>query len=383
MSDSNNGASDRQPFEDLGRANPRPEYKPGRRILGFLVGCVFAVGGLAAVAGSVANFDKMKEPPKIVYHQGDFDDEGGYSLSGGFGPGLGAFFGMLFAAIGTGVAAASATTSPCIRRGVAAILALAWHSVGIGACWNYCSLAPKLDVWPFLMMMAYGWLGLIPLALAIPEGVLTGRLRSAVWYAMGDGLLGGVAGAVIGGAVGGVAVLLSSAGGTGVAGTTWWLFVAMGGGLVTSVSLALLRLTGWEIPGGEKKEKEGSDEEEHEKPESPRSAACRKCRMPIESGLAECPFCGAPAGVFRVRAIGRLLNGVGGVCVVGMFLGWGLLQRWLVGKGLNPTALSYLFWMIFIGGWIMIGIGSLLTSAKPDRGSPDDSGSLQRDQAAD
>ena len=38
-----------------------------------------------------------------------------------------------------------------------------------------------------------------------------------------------------------------------------------------------------------------------------------------------------------------------------------------MGKGfpVNPTVLNYLFWMFFVGGWIMIGLGSLLGSAKP------------------
>jgi hypothetical protein len=142
MSDSNNGASDRQPFEDLGRANPRPEYKPGR-VFGFLVGCVFAVGGLAAVAGSVANFDKMKEPPKIVYHQGDFDDEGGFSLSGGFGPGLGSFFGMLF--VGTGVAGPVPRRVPAYGAGsprswLSHGTALASAPAGIIARWRRSSM---------------------------------------------------------------------------------------------------------------------------------------------------------------------------------------------------------------------------------------------------
>jgi len=347
-------------------------------VFGFIIGCVFALAGLIFVAVSVVSLDDMKKSPEVVYVPGDthdIHDEGGYSLSGGFGPGLGAFFAMIFVGVGTGIAGASATTSPGIRRGIAAILALAWHGVGIGMCWCYCSLAPALDVYPFLIVMVYEWLGLIPLGSAIPESGLMGRLRSAVWYAMGGGFLGGVGGAVVGGVVGGVAVVLSYAVGSRVIGTNWWLYAAMGGGLTTGVVFALCRLTGWEISSGDdEEEEEESDEEEGEEPQTPRSALCRKCRMPVESGLTECPYCRAPMRARRDWPVGRIFTGVGLVCVVGTWLGWSVLQNWLIGKGFNPTVLSYLFYLIFFGGWIMIGIGSLLSPSKPGLGSPSDSG---------
>ena len=59
---------------------------------------------------------------------------------------------------------------------------------------------------------------------------------------------------------------------------------------------------------------------------------------------------------------------------------WGVLQIWLVGKGFNPTVLSYLLWMVFIGGWFMIGIGRLLRSIKPAHGSRGDSGGTDKGQ---
>ena len=125
MSDRNNGAREPGPFHEQGRTKPRPKYTPGQRVFGFIVGLVFALAGLACVAHAVANLDDMKKPPKVVYQRGDMHDEGGYSLTGGFGTGIQVFFGMLFVGVGTGIATASATTSPGIRRGITAILALA------------------------------------------------------------------------------------------------------------------------------------------------------------------------------------------------------------------------------------------------------------------
>ena len=253
---------------------------------------------------------------------GDSHDEGGYSLEGGFGVGLLAFFGMLFLGVGTGVAAPSATANPGARRGVTAILAFAWHGVGVGACWCYCVLAPALDVWPFLTVLAYEWLGLVPLALAVPDGERTGRLRSAIWY-------------------------------------------AMGGGLATGIVFAVRRLAGWEMSGGE--EKEEGDEEEGRELQTAHSMVCRKCRMPVDSHLVDCPYCRSPVQARRDWPVGRVCTGVGLVCVAGTWFGWNVLKSWLVGKGfpVNPTVLNYLFWMFFVGGWIMIGLGSLLGSAKP------------------
>ena len=102
--------------------------------------------------------------------------------------------------------------------------------------------------------------------------------------------------------------------------------------------------------------------------------------MPIDSGLAECPHCRTPAGAHRVRRIGHMLAGVGIVCAFGTYFGWGMLQSWLVGEGFNSTVLSYLFWMFFIGGWLMIGLGSLLRSAKPVRGFQGDSGGADKSE---
>lgn len=115
-----------------------------------------------------------------------------------------------------------------------------------------------------------------------------------------------------------------------------------------------------------------------EKSPKPRSVVCRKCRMPVDCGLTECRYCRAPVRARRGWPIGRMFTGVGIVCVVGTWFGWGVLQSCLVGKGFNPTVLSYLFWMISFGGWIMIGIGCLLSSSKPVRGSRGVSGGTDK-----
>lgn len=87
--------------------------------------------------------------------------------------------------------------------------------------------------------------------------------------------------------------------------------------------------------------------------------------MPLEPGLATCPFCRAPVGTRFRWPSGRVLTGAGFVFVVGTWFVLNPLLNWLASKGLNPTALNYLLWMIFIGGWMMIGLGSLLSFTKP------------------
>ena len=300
-------------------ANRHSKVAPLGKLAAFIIGLVIALAGVACVAEAAMNLDDMMRPPKVVYvPKTTLSDSSGYTLEGGFGVGVLAFFGMLFVGVGTGLASVSATTNPSTRRRVTAILALAWHGVGVGTCCCYCALAPALDVWPFLLVMAYLWLGLVPLALAIPDDERTGWLRSAVWHAMGGGFLGGVVGAVIGGVVGGVAVLVSNAAGSQVIGTNWWLFAAMGGGLATGIVFAVRRLAGWEMSSGEEEE-EGDEEKGRESPTA-HSVVCRKCRMPVDSGFVECPCCRTPVRARRDWPIKRILTGTGVVCVVGS---WG------------------------------------------------------------
>ena len=238
-------------------------------------------------------------------------------------------------------------------------------------CWCYCSLAPALDVYPFLIVLVYEWLGLIPLGAAIPGSGLMGRLRSAVWYAMGGGFLGGVGGAVVGGVVGGVAVVLSYAEGSGVTGTNWWLYTSMGGGLATGAVFALRRLTGWEISSGD------DEEEEEEEPQTPRSVECRKCRAPVESDLAECPYCRAPMRARRSWPIAHVHGS--GPCVRRRDVAWVGRTAELAGRQRIPSRRAGLPVLSdLLRGWIMIGIGSMLSSSKPVRGSQSDSGSADK-----
>jgi len=286
----------------------------------FCFGVMFALLGSVFAGAAILGLEDMKKPPIVVYVPGGGpDDSGGYSLEGGFGPGLQAFLGMLFAGIGTAIAAGCATKNRNVLRGVAAILALAWHAVGIGACWCYCSIAPKLDVWPFLSVAAYEWLGLILLALAIPGGGRGARVRSAVWCAMIGGFLGAVVGAVLGGVAGGVRVLVSLAIGSGVAGTDWWMYATIGGAAVASAAFALVRLSGWQVP----------DDLDLEPSAEVRRWLLRARPLCIILGIA-CFVAAVGLLFFHPRSPGA------------------------------DAAQAYLFWLLLFGGGILCGIARLL-----------------------
>ncbi|MGI9430381.1 MAG: hypothetical protein ACR2NM_17090, partial [Bythopirellula sp.] len=154
----------------------RPKVSP---LVAFLLGCVFALAGLFCLTDAATNFEDMKNAPKYVRVLEDYEDDRdsrtgvGYSLIGGFAMGIQAYMGMLFVSIGVGIAAPQATGGFGLRyrhvlRGVAAVLAITWHLVGIATCYCYCTLAPIIESWPFLVVTVYEWLGLIPLALSIP-----------------------------------------------------------------------------------------------------------------------------------------------------------------------------------------------------------------------
>jgi hypothetical protein len=293
------------------------------RLFLFCFGLMFALLGSVLVRDAILKREDMKKPPNVVYVPGDgTDGSGGHSLQGGFGPGFQAFMGMLFAGVGTAIAAGCATKNRNVLRGVAAILALAWHVVGVGACGCYWSIAPKLDVWPFLAVAVYEWFGLIPLALAIPGAGRAARVRSAVWCAMLGGFLGAVVGAVLGGVAGGVGVLVSLAIGSGVAGTDWWMYATIGGAAVASAAFALVRLSGWEVP----------DDLDLEPSAEVRRWILRARPLCIYLGIA---------------------------CFVAAV---GLLYFFDPGQ-IDSAAQAYLFWLLIFGGCILIAIGRLLVVA--------------------
>lgn len=351
--------------DGLNNPSHAPTATPLKRCLVFLLGCIFVATGLVCVAGAVANIDDMKKPAKLLYQSGEggVDDHGGYYVSGGFGQGLEALFGMLFIGVGTGLAAGGATSNGTILRGVALLLALAWQGVGIGFCCCYCALAPALDAWPYLVVMVYCWLGLIPLALALPGGGLSGRFRSAVCYAMGGGFLGGLAGVVVGGVAGGVAVVVSFPLGRGLMGTDWWLYATMGGGSVVGLAGALLRLYGWEIPSGEGQP-------------ALRPVASHSYRSPKEPGRSERALSGPVMNKPRRRLSVKLLCARLGCASVLAALGLYVFGLWLTstskGQAIDFSAGTYLFWLFFAGGWLLFGFSRLLTEEAVD----DDGGNM-------
>jgi hypothetical protein len=301
-----------------------------------------------AVAFAVSNVEEMKTPPKVEYVTSETgEQDGGYTLSGGFGPGVLALFGMLFVGVGTAVATASATTSSGAGRAMATILALAWHGVGIGACWCYCSLAPERNVWPFLLVAAYEWVGLIPLGCAMPKGVLDGRLRSAVWYAMLGAIIGGFAGAVIGGLAGGAGVVVSHALGREIVGANWWLYATMGGGVVTGAAFALRRLGGWEMSSGEQEPSApGAD------PEAARLKKLRTRRVCVRLGIV-CVIAALVLAGFQ------LWLGAGGKTVAFWLLSF-VLGGADLPNTLGSTAQTCMFWLLFASGLLLLGFSRLL-----------------------
>jgi hypothetical protein len=187
-----------------------------------------------------------------------------------------------------------------------------------------------------------------------------------LWYGFGGGFLGVVAGAVIGGLAGGVAVVVSAVTGGKIWGTTWWLLASTGGALAVGGVFAFLRVLGWEVPEG----KSGGSEDIRDTPDK---FVCRKCRMPAERRVTVCPRCGAPMHSARLRAVGRIIGQVGGVALVATWFGWGWVGSWLAQRDVDPAVSRYLFWLFFAGSWIMIGVGSLLSTVRDDRDLPSES----------
>lgn len=346
------------PKPELGREKPAPgptRATTANKPVAMVAGCVFALAGLVFLLLALTQFGEMQNPVTSSYVPSSATSKGGTSYSGGFMPGVGAFFAMLFFTVGVGVASLGAGPSPATGRVIALVLALLWHGVGIGSCWSYCSLAPKPGQWPFALVVVYEWLGLIPLALAVPQEILAGRLRSVVWYLMGGAFLGAAAGLLIGGVSGGIQLFLSSRHGGGTVGGTWWLYGFVGGATVVGVGFAVLRLFGWEMPSGQR-------------PPSPQRAVrrtkCGRCHRQMEPGLAECPYCHAPVRVRDLQKAGNTLKGVAMFCIF-TSVAMTHSQDWLRSKGMAPEMVTYLFWLLFIGGWIIAGIGGLLSGGTP------------------
>lgn len=317
----------------------------------FLLGVVFLLAGLLGVTEGLSQFDTMREPAKYerVLDDDAYDNDevakgvslvrGSVRIRGGFGEGVGTFMGMLFVTIGLGISSASVTRmmslpGNLVLRGVALIHAVAWQTIGFVVLWRYCTLAPVFEAWPFLVILIYELLGLISVALAIPDS--RKHFRSAVWYAMGGGFVGAFAGALIGGVVGGVVVVTSRALARGIMGTEWWVYAAIAGGLITGLAFGVLRLTGWEFSlDGDRS--------------TPKEATLRTPRLTTRRWLT--------ARTVELAAF---------FCILGpLLMAWTGLYNWLVNQGADPTVLQYLWWMVFVGGWLMTGVSKVLGAAKP------------------
>jgi len=330
-----------------------------------LGGCVFAGAGLACLLGAVSQFGEMALPLSSHYVPSSSFDDGGWSCSGGFSSGAEAFFGMLFVAVGVGVGVAphAARLSPATRHVIASALALLWHGVGIGALWYYRRVALQPDQWPFALFTLYEWVGLTPLGLGLSPDLAGGRLRGAVWNLMGGAFLGGVAGFLIGGLAGSVALFATSRHGSGF-GADWWVLGFCGGAAVVGLAFAVFRLAGWELPTGDGRSPA---------PRPARLPACRNCGQSVQPDLIKCPVCHTHRRVRRPSAMGNVLQGVGLFCVVGSFAVQ-YVPFWLGASELRPGIAQYLFWLLMVGGWILIALGGLLgggsrrTEARPTHG---------------
>jgi hypothetical protein len=202
------------------------------------VGCLIAAIGIPMLVASVSSFDDFAIRARFVLREERVPRRlsDAPARQHGFGYGLAAFLGMGFASLGLTVAAAPFLGATGRRR-LAVVLAVCWHGLGAYACWCYVSLAPRpYDTWPFLAVGIYEWFGLIPLAIAVPEAALAGRLRSATWNLWGGSFLGAAFGALVGFVVGGVWLFLPHEAGSGHVGYDGWMYGALAGGIAVGAA---------------------------------------------------------------------------------------------------------------------------------------------------
>jgi len=281
--------SNREVFQEPFRGSQERKTR-GSKWAALGVGCLFAAVGLVALVESVSNFDDFSIRARFV-PRNEVSRRSGADTAPrehGFGYGLGAFLGMVFASVGVSSAAAPflGTTG---RRRLAFVVAVLWHSLGIYTCWCYVSLAPKpYDTWPLLAVGIYEWFGLIPAASAVSESALAGRLRSGVWDLWGGGFLGAVVGALVGFLAGGVWLFLPHGTGSQDGGYDWWMYGALGGGIVVGGTFLV-----WQLLNLGARWKAKSVCGEPSSQTAVRATVCRTCGSQIERGLSECPYCRA------------------------------------------------------------------------------------------
>jgi H+/Cl- antiporter ClcA len=241
------------------------------------------------------------------------------------------------------------------------VVAVLWHSLGIYTCWCYVSLAPKPhDTWPLLAVGIYEWFGLIPAAFAVSEAALAGRLRSGVWHLWGGSLLGAVVGALVGFIAGGVWLFLPHGTGSEDGGYDWWMYGALGGGIVVGGTFVVWRLLNL---GARWKAKSVGGEPSSQTPV--RVTVCRTCGSRIERGPSVCPYCREPVRRWRLRVSGSGLSKLGVVCfIVGMLLPAASGVP-LLGKAIEPFCsdprFSYVIWALLILGLLLMGVGTILS----------------------
>lgn len=230
------------PAAAAGRARRGPRTG-GPDAHGMLVGL-----GMIAVAVLVAGigaFSATHDHSSAAGYGSDYRHQEGYT-----GPFLRYIFvlaGMVFASLGAAVATASSPWPVERRRTIALVVALVWHGVAVMVWRHYSPSVSSPETIAIAFTAVYEWIGLIPLALAIPDKGVAGKVRSAVW-----GLMGGTAlGAVLGGVVGGVAEGLACLGAHSPSGAGWWAYGMVGGAVVGAAVMPVLVLSGAVKSGSE------------------------------------------------------------------------------------------------------------------------------------
>lgn len=273
--------------------------------------------------------------------------------------------GIAMASAGVGMGVSSSSLGSGGKRWAAAIVALVWHSVGVGVCVQ-CLALPDPPLWVLVEVAIYEWLGLAPLALAIPDGAISGRIRSATWALMVGIALGAVVGVVLGAIAGGIVGFVSYLTHGARTGDTWYVYGLVGGAVVCGVILGALTLLGVldtkSGPAGRAR-----------RPAIPvpaKPAVCRRCRQQVQPGLDQCPYCRAPLAGPKRQAVGPGLTALGTACLLlGMVCWFAAGGIGGIAPGLARTVesitagvpLALLFWPLFLLGLVLVWIGNVLS----------------------
>jgi hypothetical protein len=328
-------------------------------------GLMFLGGGAALLIGSLNSFDEMRTAFHTYPATSTGRSTGGTAMAGGFMPGAGAMFAMLFIGTGLGVLLASIAPPPAAGRVASACLAVLWFGVAWHSGTSYIELAPERDAWACLLTVVFALLGLIPAGLALPRSGWAAPLRSGMLRAAGGAVPGAVAGALAGGVAGGVASMVAASTGARLVGGAWWAYGSAAGAIAAALFIGLFGRA-WVTTGPPTKARL-TREDGPAGVRADNSWACRACGGSITPDLSRCPSCHAPTR--RARAVGPGLE-VAGIVMFAVGFALPVIEGLLgmLGSGYREairdlTGGAGLGWVSFplcVAGIITAGIGKML-----------------------